>query len=65
MDSLTTGGSVCRAAAHDAGIRFAARDVFLDNVQENTYITGQIHKLVEIALASGRRWASATRTRPP
>jgi polysaccharide deacetylase 2 family uncharacterized protein YibQ len=50
VDSLTTGKSVCRAAAHEVGIPFIARDVFLDNERADSYITSQIDKLVKISL---------------
>ena len=50
VDSLTTSKSVCRAVAQEVGIPFIARDVFLDNERTDSYITGQINKLVEISL---------------
>ncbi|HPI93116.1 MAG TPA: divergent polysaccharide deacetylase family protein [Deltaproteobacteria bacterium] len=53
IDSLTTGGSVCRSVAEEVGLPFMARDVFLDNEQSTEYITGQIEKLIETALRHG------------
>lgn len=53
IDSLTTGGSICRDSAEEAGLPFEARDVFLDNVQSSEYISGQIDDLVEAALRHG------------
>lgn len=53
VDSLTTNESVCHQAAAEAGIPFASRDVFLDNVQDDAYIAGQIKKLEEEALVKG------------
>ena len=53
VDSLTTNGSVCRAAAEDAALPFEVRDVFLDNEQSMDYITGQIDRLVNVALSTG------------
>jgi polysaccharide deacetylase 2 family uncharacterized protein YibQ len=53
VDSLTTGNSVCRAAAEEIGLPFEARDVFLDNEQTTEYISGQIDDLVEAALSHG------------
>lgn len=53
IDSLTTNSSVCRAAAEEAGLPFASRDVFLDNVQSVSYIAGQMDRLVAAALRAG------------
>jgi polysaccharide deacetylase 2 family uncharacterized protein YibQ len=50
IDSLTTNKSVCRRAAQDIGLPFNARDVFLDNEKSDTYIRGQIEKLISIAM---------------
>lgn len=54
VDSLTTSGSVCQAMAADAKVPFAARDVFLDNERNASYISGQIHKLVSLSLKHTR-----------
>ncbi|MBN2299314.1 MAG: divergent polysaccharide deacetylase family protein [Deltaproteobacteria bacterium] len=50
IDSLTTHKSVCRKAAEDKGLRFNARDVFLDNEQDEAYIRGQLDKLITISM---------------
>ena len=49
IDSLTTNRSVCGEVATQVGIRFNARDVFLDNTQSADYIKGQLMKLVAVA----------------
>jgi len=36
--------------AAEAKVPFIARDVFLDNEQNDSYISGQIHKLVSLSL---------------
>ncbi|HHO76727.1 MAG TPA: divergent polysaccharide deacetylase family protein [Deltaproteobacteria bacterium] len=50
IDSLTTHRSVCRKAAEDTGLPFNARDVFLDNEQDEAYIKGQLDKLITISM---------------
>ncbi len=54
VDSLTTSQSVCREVARQEGIEFAARDIFLDNVQSYEYIKRQLDKLENIARRGGR-----------
>jgi polysaccharide deacetylase 2 family uncharacterized protein YibQ len=54
VDSVTARDSQCRAAARLLQVRFGERDVFLDNVQERSYITGQFTQLKEIAQKHGR-----------
>ncbi len=44
--------SQCRAATL-LQIRFSERDVFLDNIQEQAYITGQFAQLKKIARKHG------------
>lgn len=53
IDSRTAAASQCRASARLLQIRFAERDVFLDNVQDVAYITGQFEELKRIALKHG------------
>lgn len=48
IDSLTTNKSVCKEVAKTAGLPFASRDVFLDNVDSYAYICDQLDKLVTI-----------------
>ncbi|MEE4362369.1 MAG: divergent polysaccharide deacetylase family protein [Desulfotignum sp.] len=53
IDSRTAKNSQCRASARLLQVRFAERDVFLDNVQEVDYITGQFAQLKKIAKKHG------------
>lgn len=53
LDSLVTNRSVCRRASREAGIKFAARSVFLDNETDADYIARQIRELADRALAAG------------
>ncbi len=53
IDSMTAPRSQCRAAARLLQVRFAERDVFLDNIQEQAYITGQFAQLTKIAQKYG------------
>lgn len=50
VDSLTTPLSVCETVARELKVPFIARDVFLDNEQNSSYITSQMEKLVKISL---------------
>ena len=53
IDSRTAPKSRCRAAARLLRLKFAARDVFLDNIQEHNYIKGQLKELVDLAEKHG------------
>ena len=53
IDSRTAKNSQCRASARLLQVRFGERDVFLDNVQEVGYITGQFEQLKKIARKHG------------
>lgn len=53
IDSLTSKKSLCRSSARLFRLPFAQRDIFLDNIQEETYIRGQLGKLVRMALRHG------------
>lgn len=53
LDSRTTASSVARRLALNTGVRFAGRNVFLDNSRDPDYIRGQIDKLVSIARKRG------------
>ncbi|WP_040012085.1 divergent polysaccharide deacetylase family protein [Desulfotignum phosphitoxidans] len=53
VDSMTAPKSQCRAAARLLQIPFSERDVFLDNIQEQAYITGQFAQLKKIARKHG------------
>jgi len=53
VDSRTASNSQCKASARLLRIKFAQRDVFLDNDQNVPYITGQFKELVDIAKKHG------------
>jgi hypothetical protein len=53
VDSRTAAQSQCRASARLLKIKFAQRDVFLDNVQDIKYITGQFRELIQLAEKHG------------
>ena len=55
VDSVTSPGSVAFQAARAAALQSARRNVFLDNIQDERVICGQLEKLVEIAEKKG--WA--------
>ncbi len=53
LDSLTSPKSVAGRKAREAGLRWATRQVFIDNVLEAEMIDAQLQSAVEIALKSG------------
>jgi hypothetical protein len=53
FDSFVTNQSVCPALAKKIKIRFAKRDVFLDNQNNPEYIKGQLIKLKRLAKRQG------------
>ncbi len=53
IDSMTSSGSVGSKVAQRLGIRSARRNVFLDNEQNRSYITGQLNQAVRLAKKSG------------
>ncbi|MCX5698729.1 MAG: divergent polysaccharide deacetylase family protein [Candidatus Omnitrophica bacterium] len=53
FDSFVTSKSVCSALAKKIKIRFAKRDVFLDNQDDSGYIRGQLIKLKNLARRKG------------
>lgn len=53
FDSFVTNQSVCSALAKKIKIRFAKRDVFLDNQDAPGYIQGQLIKLKNLAKRQG------------
>lgn len=53
IDSRTSSQTVCRPSARLFQLRFAQRDVFLDNVQKPDAVRRQIQKLVLIANSHG------------
>ncbi|MFH0918494.1 MAG: divergent polysaccharide deacetylase family protein [Candidatus Omnitrophota bacterium] len=53
FDSFVTGRSVCAAVAKQIKIKFAKRDVFLDNQDNPDYIQGQLVRLKYLARRQG------------
>lgn len=53
LDSYVTAKSICSKVARKVGIRFAKRDVFLDNVEDLVFIKQEILKLKLRAKAKG------------
>ncbi len=53
LDSFVTARSVCAPLAKTMGLRFAKRDVFLDNQNNPEYIKNQISELKKIAYLQG------------
>ncbi|GAB6143785.1 divergent polysaccharide deacetylase family protein [Desulfocicer niacini] len=53
IDSVTAVHSMCGPSARLFKLAFARRDVFLDNVQEQDYITGQFQELIRISQRHG------------
>jgi polysaccharide deacetylase 2 family uncharacterized protein YibQ len=54
LDSLTSPKSVAGSAAVQAGLAWARRDVFLDNVREESAVRAQFRRAVERAKTGGR-----------
>lgn len=46
FDSLVTDNSVCQRIAKEVGIKFARRDVYLDNLDDKSYIKNQYKLLI-------------------
>ena len=53
VDSRTSAKSQCKSSARLLKVKFAQRDVFLDNFQDTKYITGQLEKLIDLAEKHG------------
>ncbi len=53
IDSRTASKSKCKASARLLRLKFAQRDVFLDNFQNTEYITGQFKELIDLAKKHG------------
>ena len=53
VDSITAPKSQCKASARLLKLKFAQRDVFLDNFQDTEYITGQLRELIDLAKKHG------------
>jgi len=54
LDSLTSGKSVCGQVASTLGARFAKRNIFLDNSNDEQYIENQVLSMRKLALRKGR-----------
>ncbi len=54
FDSLTSEKSVCREAASLTGVKYARRDMFLDNTNSVEYIEKQLLDLEKLAFKRGR-----------
>lgn len=54
LDSYVSAKSICPNLAKKTGERFAKRDVFLDNMEEEAYIKSQLYKLKMRAMIYGR-----------
>ncbi len=54
VDSRTSARSVAAGAARQAGVSFAARDVFLDNVRDVEAIAREVRKLAGLARRRGQ-----------
>ncbi len=54
LDSLVTKKSICGELAKEIGIKFARRDIFLDNINEKSYIKAQLEKLAHLARINGQ-----------
>ena len=54
LDSFVTAKSVCPSLAKKIKLRFAKRDVFLDNRDDPAYIKAQIMKLKDLAKKNGQ-----------
>lgn len=50
LDSFVTAKSVCREISAKIKVRFARRDIFLDNQDDPAYIRGQLIKLKKMAV---------------
>lgn len=53
LDSFTSSDTVCSDLADNLGVKFAQRDIFLDNEEDTQYIKGQINKLKAKARFNG------------
>lgn len=53
IDSITSNRSSCESSAKLLNLKFAKRDVFLDNIQRQDYIAGQLEELVKKAESRG------------
>lgn len=54
LDSFVSADSVCATLARKIGVRFARRDVFLDNKEDYSYIRQQMQRLKSRAKSKGQ-----------
>ena len=54
MDSKTAPGDLARNIARRNQVIYMSRNIFLDNVQNESYVTGQLYKAVSIAKKIGQ-----------
>lgn len=53
IDSRTTGGSVATLAASNYAVPYATRDIFLDHIRSEAFITEQLEKFVTVIKQNG------------
>jgi uncharacterized protein len=53
IDSLTTKDTVIPSLSREIGIRAGSRNVFLDNLEDRSYIEGQLQQLIHVARRRG------------
>ncbi|MDD5128357.1 MAG: divergent polysaccharide deacetylase family protein [Candidatus Omnitrophica bacterium] len=53
LDSFVTAQSICPSLSSKIKVRFAKRDIFLDNRDDPSYIKGQVFKLRDLARRKG------------
>jgi polysaccharide deacetylase 2 family uncharacterized protein YibQ len=59
LDNLVTDGSICKSLSAKMEVKFATRDFFLDNSDDDEYIKEQFMKLIEFAQEFGQAVAIA------
>ena len=53
IDSRTTAQTKAPTVSHNFGLKYVARDVFLDHHQDKAYVLGQIKQAIKVAKAHG------------
>ena len=53
IDSRTTAKTKAPTVCHNFGVKYVARDVFLDHHQDKDYVLGQIKQAIKVAKAHG------------
>ncbi len=54
IDSKTAPGNTARNAARNQNVAYYSRNIFLDNIQEESYVRTQLYKAVNIAKKRGK-----------